>query len=153
MFKFWGPGHNSSRSDAIFYPHPRRRRGISSTFRIRKFQSAERGRFELPRPFRAYWFSKPARSTALPPLQFCYPSIFEKRRKDVRFSLRPCRLTVRTALFQGANTGSIPVGVIGIKRDWRAFEETRAVTTIGIWNLSVGMCGPAPDRYRWASTQ
>lgn len=37
---------NSSRSDGIFCPHPRRRRGTSSTFRIRKFQSAERAGFE-----------------------------------------------------------------------------------------------------------
>ena len=29
-----------------------------------------------------------------------------------RIALGPRRLTVRTALFQGANTGSIPVGVI-----------------------------------------
>src|SRR3989344_5069247 len=38
---------NSSRSDGIFCPHPRRRRGASYPFRIRKFQSAEGERFEL----------------------------------------------------------------------------------------------------------
>ncbi|KKR24032.1 MAG: Recombinase [Candidatus Yanofskybacteria bacterium GW2011_GWD2_39_48] len=43
---------NSSRSDATFCPHPRRRRGTSSTFRIRKFQSAEGVRFELTGPLR-----------------------------------------------------------------------------------------------------
>ena len=41
---------NSSRSAGIFCPHPRRRRGTSSTFRIRKFQSAEAVRFELTNP-------------------------------------------------------------------------------------------------------
>ena len=35
---------------------------------------AERGRFELPRPFRADRFSKPAHSAALPPLRECVRS-------------------------------------------------------------------------------
>src|SRR3989344_5787135 len=42
---------NSSRSDGIFCPHPRRRRGASSTFRIRKFQSAEGTGVEPARAF------------------------------------------------------------------------------------------------------
>src|SRR3989304_9012725 len=41
---------NSSRSDGLFCPLPRLRRGLLPTFRIRKFLSAEMVRFELTIP-------------------------------------------------------------------------------------------------------
>ena len=55
---------------------------------------AERGRFELPRPFRADRFSKPAHSAALPPLQDTslppakpwFPSAFPGVPRDVTAS-------------------------------------------------------------------
>ena len=43
-----------------------------TAFPLRKRGVTERGGFEPPVRLNAHWFSKPAQSTTLPPLQPCY---------------------------------------------------------------------------------
>ena len=115
---------NSSRSDGLFCSHPRLRRGLLPTFRIQKFQSAEREGFEPSRIFRLCRFSKPVLSTTQPPLRGdkrrdyttntpCWLYFFTKNATLALFA-RPYRLMVRTAAFQAVNPGSIPGRVTGL---------------------------------------
>ena len=81
---------------------------LSASLRI----IAEREGFEPSIRFPACRFSKPVLSTTQPPLQKDQAPDkvphFRGHRKYAIFRMRPYRLVVRTAPFQGVNPGSIP---------------------------------------------
>ena len=86
---------------------------LSASLRI----IAEREGFEPSIRFPACRFSKPVLSTTQPPLQKDQAPDkvphFRGHRKYAIFRMRPYRLVVRTAPFQGVNPGSIPGRVMG----------------------------------------
>src|SRR5262245_55714054 len=69
---------------------------------------AERGGFEPPMPGRAYWFSNPARSAALPPLRY----VLAPRAARFRLTPPPAR-TLRAA------RGRSPAGALAPPRPAR----------------------------------